>query len=86
MRALVVEDEREVADDLTRALQAAGFVVDGPTGIATADSLAHGYRIALLTLAMLALGAAVLSSTLLAPPRPAEAADEPFDEPVREAA
>ncbi len=28
MRALVVEDEREVADDLTRALQAAGFVVD----------------------------------------------------------
>ncbi|HEY9458603.1 MAG TPA: MFS transporter [Gaiella sp.] len=65
---------------------AAGFVVDGPTGIATADSLAHGYRIALLTLAMLALGAAVLSSTLLAPPRPAEAADEPFDEPVREAA
>ena len=35
---------------------------------------------------VLALGAAVLSSTLLAPPRPAEAADEPFDEPVREAA
>lgn len=28
MRALVVEDEREVADDLARALQAAGFVVD----------------------------------------------------------
>lgn len=28
MRALVVEDEREVADDLSRALQAAGFVVE----------------------------------------------------------
>ena len=28
MRALVVEDEAEVADDLVRALQAAGFVVD----------------------------------------------------------
>lgn len=28
MRALVVEDEREVADDLARALHAAGFVVD----------------------------------------------------------
>ena len=28
MRALVVEDEREVADDLARALQDAGFVVD----------------------------------------------------------
>ncbi len=28
MRALVVEDERDVADDLARALQAAGFVVD----------------------------------------------------------
>ena len=28
MRALVVEDEAEVADDLARALQAAGFVVD----------------------------------------------------------
>lgn len=28
MRALVVEDEREVADDLARALQAAGFIVD----------------------------------------------------------
>ena len=28
MRALVVEDEGEVADDIARALQAAGFVVD----------------------------------------------------------
>jgi two-component system, OmpR family, response regulator len=28
VRALVVEDERDVADDLARALQAAGFVVD----------------------------------------------------------
>jgi two-component system, OmpR family, response regulator len=28
VRALVVEDEREVADDLARALQAAGFIVD----------------------------------------------------------
>ena len=28
MRALVVEDEAEVAEDLTQALQAAGFVVD----------------------------------------------------------
>lgn len=28
MRALVVEDEREVADDMARALQAAGFIVD----------------------------------------------------------
>jgi DNA-binding response OmpR family regulator len=28
VRALVVEDEREVAEDLARALQAAGFIVD----------------------------------------------------------
>jgi DNA-binding response OmpR family regulator len=31
VRALVVEDEREVADDLARALQAAGFIVDVAT-------------------------------------------------------
>jgi hypothetical protein len=65
---------------------AASFVVDGASGVATADSLAHGYRIALLVLAMAALAAAVLSSTLLAPPRPAEIAEAPLDEPVREAA
>ena len=46
----------------------------------------HGYRVALLVLAMLALGGAVLSSTLLAPSRRAQVAEEPFDEPVREAA
>jgi EmrB/QacA subfamily drug resistance transporter len=64
---------------------AASFVVAGVTGAATADSLAHGYRVALLVLAMLALAGAVLSSTLLAPPRPVEV-EEPLDEPVREAA
>jgi two-component system OmpR family response regulator len=31
VRALVVEDERDVADDLARALQSAGFVVDVAT-------------------------------------------------------
>jgi len=62
---------------------AAGFAIDGA---ATDESLAHGYRVALLVLAMLALAGAVLSSTLLAPPRPAEARDQSFDEPVREAA
>jgi EmrB/QacA subfamily drug resistance transporter len=65
---------------------AAGFAVDGVSGAVADASLAHGYRIALLVLAMLALAGAVLSSTLLAPPRPAEVAEEPFDEPVREAA
>src|SRR4029079_14883944 len=52
---------------------AAGFAIDGVSGAATDESLAHGYRVALLVLAMLALAGAVLSSTLLAPPRPAEA-------------
>ena len=42
---------------------AAGFVVDGVSGSATDESLAHGYRVALLVLALLALGGAVLSST-----------------------
>ena len=65
---------------------AAGFVVDSVSGTATETSLAHGYRIALLVLAMLALAGAVLSSTLLNPPRPAEVAEEPFDEAMREAA
>ena len=65
---------------------AAGFAIDGISGAATDQSLAHGYRVALLVLAMLALGGAVLSSTLLAPSRPAEVAEEPLDEPVREAA
>jgi EmrB/QacA subfamily drug resistance transporter len=65
---------------------AAAFTVGGVSGAATDESLAHGYRVALLVLAMLALAGAVLSSTLLAPPRPAEAAEESFDEPVREAA
>ena len=64
---------------------AASFVVTGVTGAATAESLAHGYRVALLVLAMLALVGAVLSSTLLAPARAAEAAEAPV-EPVREAA
>ena len=65
---------------------AAGFAADGVSGVAGGESLAHGYRVALLVLAMLALAGAVLSSTLLAPARRAEAAEEPFDEPVREAA
>jgi MFS family permease len=65
---------------------AAGFAIDGVSGAATDESLAHGYRVALLVLAMLALAGAVLSSTLLAPPRPAETRDESFDEPIREAA
>jgi EmrB/QacA subfamily drug resistance transporter len=65
---------------------AAGFTVGGVSGAATDDALAHGYRVALLVLAMAALAGAVLSSTLLAPPRPAEVADESFDEPMREAA
>jgi MFS family permease len=65
---------------------AAGFVVNGVSGAATETSLAHGYRVALLVLAMLALAGAVLSSTLLNPPRPAEVAEEPFDEAMREAA
>jgi len=64
---------------------AAGFAIDGVSGAATDESLAHGYRVALLVLAMLALAGAVLSSTLLAPPRPVEV-EEPLDEPVREAA
>ena len=54
--------------------------------VAADESLAHGYRVALLVLALLALGGAVLSSTLLAPSRAAELAAEPFDEAVREAA
>ncbi len=65
---------------------AAGFAADGVSGATVDGSLAHGYRVALLVLAMLALAGAVLSSTLLAPPRPAETAAEPFEEPVREAA
>ncbi len=65
---------------------AAGFAVEGVSGAVADAPLAHGYRIALLVLAMLALAGAVLSSTLLAPPRAAEAAEERFDEPVREAA
>jgi len=64
---------------------AASFAVAGVTGPATAESLAHGYRVALLVLAMLALVGAVLSSTLLAPASAAEAAEAPV-EPVREAA
>jgi EmrB/QacA subfamily drug resistance transporter len=64
---------------------AASFVVAGVTGAATADSLAHGYRGALLVLALPALGGAVLSSTRLARASAAEAADTPV-EPLREAA
>src|SRR6188472_66108 len=64
---------------------AASFAVAGVSGPATAESLAHGYRVALLVLAMLALVGAVLSSTLLAPASAAEAAEAPV-EPVREAA
>jgi len=63
----------------------ASFVVAGVTGAATAESLAHGYRVALLVLATLALVGAVLSSTLLAPARAVGAAEAPV-EPVREAA
>jgi len=65
---------------------AAGFVIEDVTGTATPESLAHGYRIALLVLAMLALAGAVLSSTLLAPPATAEVVEEPLDEAVQEAA
>jgi len=64
---------------------AAGFAVRGVSGVATDASLAHGYRVALLVLAMLSLAGAVLSSTLLAPPAP-EGAEQPLDEPLREAA
>jgi EmrB/QacA subfamily drug resistance transporter len=65
---------------------AAGFAVDGVSGAAADESLAHGYRLALLVLAVLALAGAVLSSTLLAPRPVAEGAREPLEEPVREAA
>jgi MFS family permease len=65
---------------------AAGFALDGVSGAAADESLAHGYRVALLVLAMLALAGAVLSSTLLAPPVTAEVVEEPLDETVREAA
>ena len=65
---------------------AAGFAIDGVSGAATDESLAHGYRVALLVLAMLALVGAALSSTLLAPPRPVEAERHMLDEAVREAA
>ena len=63
---------------------AAAFAVDGVSGATPDESLAHGYRVALLVLAMLALAGAVLSSTLLAP-SPVEDVDEPY-EPVQEAA
>ena len=65
---------------------AAGFAVHGVSGAATDASLAHGYRVALLVLAMLALAGAVLSSTLLDPRQATASAEQPFDEPVREAA
>jgi EmrB/QacA subfamily drug resistance transporter len=55
-------------------------------GDAAGEALAHGYRVALLVLAMLALLGAVLSSTLLAPPRRVAIEREPVEEPVREAA
>jgi EmrB/QacA subfamily drug resistance transporter len=65
---------------------AAGFAVDGVSGAAADESLAHGYRVALLVLAMLSLAGAVLSSTLLAPRPAADSAEELVEEPVREAA
>jgi EmrB/QacA subfamily drug resistance transporter len=65
---------------------AAGFAIDGVSGPAPDESLAHGYRVALLVLAMLALAGAVLSSTLLAPPVRTEAVEEPLEETVQEAA
>lgn len=66
---------------------AAGFAADGASNAVVEGSAAHGYRVALLVLAMLALAAAVLSSTLLAPaPRPTEVPEEALDEPVRDAA
>jgi EmrB/QacA subfamily drug resistance transporter len=65
---------------------AAGFAVDGVSGAAADESLAHGYRVALLVLAMLSLAGAVLSSTLLAPRPAAGSAEELVEEPVREAA
>jgi EmrB/QacA subfamily drug resistance transporter len=55
-------------------------------GDATGGALAHGYRVALLVLAMLALVGAVLASTLLAPARQVAIAREPVEQPVREAA
>jgi EmrB/QacA subfamily drug resistance transporter len=63
---------------------AAGYAVD-ERGVAVEASLAHGYRIALFALALLALGGAVLSATLLAPPR-RDQAPRSFEEPAREAA
>jgi MFS family permease len=65
---------------------AAGLAVDGVAGLASEESLAHAYRVALLVLAMLALAGAVLSSTLLAPRQTAQRAEELVEEPAREAA
>jgi MFS family permease len=63
---------------------AAGVAGSSVPGTAD-DSLASGYRVALLVLAMLALGGAVLSTTLRAPVPAAEPAAESLD-PIREAA
>jgi EmrB/QacA subfamily drug resistance transporter len=65
---------------------AAGLAVDGVSGLASEESLAHAYRVALLVLAMLALAGAVLSSTLLAPRSATRRAEELLEEPAREAA
>jgi MFS family permease len=65
---------------------AAGLAVDGVSGLASEESLAHAYRVALLVLAMLALAGAVLSSTLLAPRSAMQPAEELLEESAREAA
>jgi EmrB/QacA subfamily drug resistance transporter len=66
---------------------AASTALDVTGGQAAELGLAHGYRVALLVLAALALGGAVLSSTLLAPsPATREVLEPRTDEPVREAA
>ena len=66
---------------------AASYTLDATGGRSGELELAHGYRVSLIVLAMLALVGAVLSSTLLAPaPAAREAAEPRVDEPVREAA
>jgi hypothetical protein len=63
-------------------------IAAGAAASATTDTdVAHGYRVALLVLAGLALVGALLSSTLLAPAQAsARAAVRRGEEPVREAA
>ena len=65
---------------------AASFALDSVGARAGDLALAHGYRVSLLVLAMLALVGAVLSSTLLTAAPAREPRETRADEPVREAA